>query len=903
MRRRVAGAVPVILLTALAGAPDAGAQGYREYRAEREGVGTVRGPISDFWFKVRTEWAGYNQPDPAPPPEGGPIDRRTLQAPPPTRVWVSLVYGDRLARGGDSPLSNLFDEFVDEWKNDESRNWPYAQIHARPWRRMGTIGRRQNIIMMGTPWELPPVGPLATSLGITIEPGMIAVGERRYRGRNLVLVLIAPNPENPDKYALVVTGSGDEAVLQAGHLPYGETDYALFRGRRLIESGVFSKRAPRPIPGASEETARAIWGSPESWSAHGSHGGFSIRETPHYTLWYETGRLARADLEAIVAQKEAGWEALTSLFPASADLPRPVWYLYSSIDRKIDETAREEFMHVDPAAAEVHTVFSGTQRLVEPYPDIQILLHHAIGPSRVPTLERALAIALAPSFNGRSLPSIAHRALDTARRDGYSIYHTIRNQSVLTPADGPPGPLDLLLADFLRHMVETEGRGKVYDFVAEVSAGEMAAFFRRRFDRDLRDEVAAWTGAIDARAPGANGTTRAARRGENADPPAPEVTARIDEAMRSLRRREDAEAARSLEAVLAIAPDDPTALATLSRLDFRNGRFTDAVARARAVVEGCAGPREACEEAEAWARLTLGRVEAVRGHLAGAHVELTHPAVVEGPAPVPTLADYWLETMGSSRNQLTVVSHLKRNARVLLRRLEWDRAEEDLRKALEIDPTDGEAHRLLSEVYHKQHEYWAWMTRYLNQVHPDYNVTGRVFLPGQLNPIATRVELLHSLDSYNDLVLKGNLELLKAQSLYAVEIQNLHAEGDRHLIEQRDIHEALALYRRALELNDDFFLSHFLVGRCYFLLDRFEEARAAFEEVLLRRPTDALVVAWTHTYLGYMALEQDDLREARRAFREALSLVREGKAAAMAREGMDRIDTIMLLLPDGPPGR
>jgi len=269
--------------------------------------------------------------------------------------------------------------------------------------------------------------------------------------------------------------------------------------------------------------------------------------------------------------------------------------------------------------------------------------------------------------------------------------------------------------------------------------------------------------------------------------------------------------------------------------------------------------------------------------------------VTGGPAPVPTLADYWLSTMGQSRNQLTVITHLKREARVSLRNLDWTDAESDLKKALEIDPTDSESHKLLSEVYHKEHEYWSWQIRYLNEVHPDYNVLGQFFLTEDGAPIVYRAELLHTIDSFNDLVLKGNLELLKAQSLYAVEIQNLHAEGERYLIQERDTAAALGTYLRALELNTDFFLSHFLVGRCLFLMDRFEEARQSFEEVLKRRPEDPTVLSWTYTYLGYIALEAEELTTAKHAFEKALAQSAEGRSAALARDGLGRVNTIRLL--------
>jgi len=887
--------VVALVLMAAANAP---AQSYREYRAERGNAGTIRGPLADFWFKVRSEWGGYLEENPL-PPEGGQLNQDTLQTAPPLRVWVSMVYGDRLGRKSEGPLSVLYTEFLDEWKRAESRNWPYAQIYGRPWGKMSNVGRRQNIIMIGTPWELPPVGPLAASLGMIVEKGLIQIGERRYRGDNLILVFIAPNPENADKYALVVTGTGDEALLQAGNLPYGETDYVLFRGERLLESGDFRK-TPATLTPAGETPAS--WGAPAGWSAHGSHGGFSIRQSPHYSFWYETGRLGRDEVEAIVKEKEDAWDDLVSLVARDAN-PLPLtWYLYPSVDRKIDETAREEVAHVDLPAGEVHTVYSPTQNVLEPYLDLQVLLHRTYGPTRVPRLERALAIALAPRFQGQEVAALAARALERARAEEVSLLRSISEQNLLAPSDGVPTTLDVLLSGFMLHLMQTYGRDKTIAFVASASPRDVSGSFKVTFGVDLARAVGDFTAALDARADAAP-----ARRRSRSNGAATQAVGgwRVPEEAQSLiRLRRDDDAAAALERTLERDPDHAGALTALARLRFRNGEFDDAERCARRALDLCAraGAAPDCPELEAWSRLTLGRLEALRGRHVAAQVELEHPTVTAGPAPVPTLAAYWLETMGLSRNQLTVVSHLKLEARVALRRLAWIDAERDLRKALEIDPTDGEAHRLLSEVYHKQHEYWAWMTRYMNAAHPDYNIIGRIYLPSQNAPFVSRVETFHSLDSYNDLVLKGNLELLKAQTLYAAEIQNLHAEGDRFLLEQRDVPEALKIYRRALELNPGFFLSHFLVGRCYFLLDRFEDARASFEEVLFLRPADALLLAWTHTYLGYIALEWDDLKSARRSFRQALQLNGKGKVGTLARDGLDRIETIILLQPDGPAG-
>jgi len=868
-------------------------------------IGKVRGPLSDFWIKVRSEWTGYLRRDGGLGPSGGFLQSNLATQPLPGRAWVSLAYSDLTAGGRPTALSHLFEEFLLEYRRAEGRNWPYAQIYDRTWDKLSEMGRKQNLILVGAPWSLPPVGPLAGQLGFTIGHGRIDIGKRRYRGDNLLLLFIAPNPVNAEKYTLVITGTSDEALLQADHLPYGETDYALFRGRRLLESGFFSKNDRRPGEPILAADARPdpVWGPPEAWEARGTHHNFAVRESKHYTFLYEKDRLSPEQLDGLVRAKEAGWPALAALLPVDHDdPPRIVYYLYPSVDRKIDETSRDEAVHLDLAAGEIHTVYSDTQRIIEPWLDAQILLHRTVGPTRVPRLERALAIALAPDFQGRDVDRIAAQVLAGLRGKEGEALKALRDQNVMTPADGPPASHDLLLAGFVKDVVRRHGRDKAFVFLSKASPRKLSATFQDVYGSDLGDALDAWS--KDARsawqAVAAQDVPQRPRTSSQANGTAVSLVAR---GTQLLHDRDDETARTVLLEALAQDPRQPLALASLARLRFRHGQFDDADADVEKLLVACphGGALPECAEALAWGRLTRGRIEAVRGRLVAARMDLTHPDVTGAPAPVPTIADYWLETMGFSRNQLTVVSHLKSEARVSLRNLSWREAETDLKKALEIDPTDGEAHRLLSEVYHKEHEYWAWRVRYLNEIQPDYNLLERVYFmnaQGDLSSIS-RVENLHSLDVFNDLVLRGNVELLKAQSLYAVEIQNLHAEGDRFLIEHKDVEAALKVYRKALELNESFFLSHFLVGRCLFLLDRHDEARASFEQVLQQNPSDPLVIAWTWTYMGYIHLEQEELAEAQRAFDKALGARSEGKVAGMAREGLARVSTIRILLPPG----
>ncbi len=482
MRRLMA----AVLLAALAAVTSPLAQMADDsYRAEFTDAGEVRGPLSDFWFKVRSEWSGYLKVDEGPPEGGGFLQRRTMQSAAPNRVWVSLVFSDLSPDTYGRPLQHLYDEFLKEWKRAEGRNWPYAQIYARTWPKMGQIGRTQNIIMIGTPWALEPVGPLASSLGFTIAPGRIDIGKRKYRGDNLILIFIAPNPENREKYAMVITGSSDEALLQSGHLPYGETDYVLFRGRRLLESGHFDKKDP------------SVWSAPESYQARGTHHGFAIRESTHYTFWYEPDRMPREELESLVREKEDQFPQLAALAPpGAADGSRLTYYLYPTVDRKIDETARDDVSHVDFASTEIHTVFSPTQRVVEPYLDLMVMVHRSLGPTRVPRLERALAIALAPGFQGQDVTTLAGRIFEVSRARDSVVLKTLRDQDVMTPADGPPSANDLLLAGFIKDLITTDGREKAFAFVRQAAPRDLDVAFDAVYDRDMGEALHAWCAKV-----------------------------------------------------------------------------------------------------------------------------------------------------------------------------------------------------------------------------------------------------------------------------------------------------------------------------------------------------------------------------------------------------------------------
>src|SRR4029450_1503011 len=81
---------------------------------------------------------------------------------------------------------------------------------------------------------------------LRVEAGSVKVGDRVIEGENLLLIAIVPNPAHPSSYSLVFTGSSTRAILRADQVPYGDTDYIVFRGDRVIERGYFNWRSGVP---------------------------------------------------------------------------------------------------------------------------------------------------------------------------------------------------------------------------------------------------------------------------------------------------------------------------------------------------------------------------------------------------------------------------------------------------------------------------------------------------------------------------------------------------------------------------------------------------------------------------------------------------------------------------------
>jgi tetratricopeptide (TPR) repeat protein len=87
------------------------------------------------------------------------------------------------------------------------------------------------------------------------------------------------------------------------------------------------------------------------------------------------------------------------------------------------------------------------------------------------------------------------------------------------------------------------------------------------------------------------------------------------------------------------------------------------------------------------------------------------------------------------------------------------------------------------------------------------------------------------------------------------------------LLELGEFTDALHLYRDCRAQDPENVLAHFGVGRCHWFLGQWDEAAAAFDEVLRRRPDQLDALA----QLAYVHEERGDLRGALRLLEKALT--------------------------------
>ena len=100
------------------------------------------------------------------------------------------------------------------------------------------------------------------------------------------------------------------------------------------------------------------------------------------------------------------------------------------------------------------------------------------------------------------------------------------------------------------------------------------------------------------------------------------------------------------------------------------------------------------------------------------------------------------------------------------------------------------------------------------------------------------------------------------------ETATIYLNNGNQLLEEGNLEEAIAAYRRAIELNPDLSWSHHNLGESLAKLGQFDEAIAAFRRSIELNPD----FSWSYHHLGDALDRQEQWEEAVAAFRKAIEL-------------------------------
>jgi tetratricopeptide (TPR) repeat protein len=682
----VLGAAAVLFLCAALAAADPARAGRRDDPPD------LQGPLSDFWPRVKRDWSrritGLNR---------GPLQ---------TAVWVALVWD-----GPDAAVLSV-EDVAGMLQRREAMRWLRAQITRHRWseisrrdlRRMQAL--RQNIILLGTPADVPLVERALEPTPLRVGPGWVSLDGRRVTGQGLLVLAITPNPIDPRYYALVITGTSAEAVAQAVDAPFGGGDYLVLQGPRLLEQGSFHWKDGRPDRATLRDT--------RSFTPHSA---WRTRETAGWRLHVPPGVSRDALLDRTARDLETARREAAAFFGLSgaASLAWDV-YVYPSLEEKLAQTADNRLAHLETATGALHIVAaadaaeipSGARSLVA-----RRLLQQSVGTwgaqadRELPGLAAAAGLAWLERFETIPLADWAARST----RDPGEVPIDL----LLARAPGDPGQGDLSILDaaaFVRWLAITSGVAPLARWYREGRRASLHESFRDSFGMSLRQAESAWLDEIRPRRAAAGppaGTARGRDGGRGIDPSGE-------------------------------GGDKADALARQAQEAFRAGRFEESARLAGEALDAAGAPED-----RAWAQVTLGRAHARLGRPAAAAAALRSPEIRQGPEVVRVLADYWLEILHRPLNGRAARDVLVRDAEIDLMKFDWERAEQSLLAALALDPRSREAHALLGQVYLSRFQYWY-----------DWALLDRELFPGvsQADPWM-----------YQYLADKGREELQRAEAL------------------------------------------------------------------------------------------------------------------------------------------
>jgi hypothetical protein len=368
------------------------------------------------------------------------------------------------------------------WASFMQRKWIRSMFWKKPYqrvRREGFYGSRalqKNLVVMGTPSSNPLIAELTQGTPFRVDGERVRIGSREYRGASLLLAFIRPNPLGDGSYAMVLATPRKEALLNLLELPLGPTDYVLFRGSHIVESGYLDWSRPEDLVLSG---GRQVNPDHQGWEAvaagpvrvHFHPAEFRREEAESFS------RERRADLvrleEFLGLDLSAGWEE----------------YLYPSLDVKMLHTSAPGPASVDLVGAAVHRVWRPGDGAAT-WPAAMVVLWRAWGATDLQGLLYGLSLVPEGRLESQSLQAWAGRL--AARGDLAAAEELIPRHDFQAP-DGGDGELQVLgLGAFLEHLLQSRGRDAVELFYRQARGGNFRRRFREAMGTSLARAEADW---------------------------------------------------------------------------------------------------------------------------------------------------------------------------------------------------------------------------------------------------------------------------------------------------------------------------------------------------------------------------------------------------------------------------
>lgn len=197
------------------------------------------------------------------------------------------------------------------------------------------------------------------------------------------LLLYCVSPLNPASRIVVWTRI-DPELDRFSVIPFQGSDWALYRNYGVVEQGNF-------------EDVK-VWPPKRNIVAEMDHRPFRSpppvrKRSLHYNLRDTTGALSDADVEQVLAAREAAWaSAVVQLGAPQADF-RVELFVYADGEQKRKRSSVPDLIHSVPRHRELHMTLD-LARSANPHEDLHLVARQRLGPSYSTALHEGLAIFL-----------------------------------------------------------------------------------------------------------------------------------------------------------------------------------------------------------------------------------------------------------------------------------------------------------------------------------------------------------------------------------------------------------------------------------------------------------------------------------------------------------------------------